>query len=108
MRIARGCQVEGPHRSAGGLVDVHASLTGVVLPDGPPGQGQNIVAGNGRSPSQHSTQPSPQRSPSRSVAIEYERTAGDEDDWEPPANASRIEATSSLQAEPWSLTHFTA
>ena len=57
VRITRGGQVEGSHGAAGGLVDVRASLTGVVLPDGPPGQGQDVVAGHGRGPGQGGAQP---------------------------------------------------
>ena len=58
-RIARSGQVEGAHRSAGGLIDVHAPLTGVVLLDGPPGQGQDVVAGHGRGARQGRTHPRP-------------------------------------------------
>ena len=57
VRITRGSQVEGSHGSAGGLVDVHASLTGVVLLDDLPGQGQDVVAGHGRGPGQGGAQP---------------------------------------------------
>ena len=61
VRIARGGQVEGAHGSAGGLVDVRVPLAGVVLPDGPPGQGQDVVAGHGRGACQGRAQPRPRR-----------------------------------------------
>ena len=57
--IARGSQVESSHGSAGGLVDVHVSPTGVRLLDGPPGQGQDVVAGYGRGACQGRAQPRP-------------------------------------------------
>ena len=57
VRIARGSQVEGAHGAAGGLVDVHTSLTGVVLFDDLPGQGQDVVAGHDRGPGQGGAQP---------------------------------------------------
>ena len=60
-RIAWGGQVEGAHGAAGGLIDVRTPLTGVVLPDGLPGQGQDVVAGHGRGACQGRAQPRPRR-----------------------------------------------
>ena len=82
MRIARGGQVEGAHGAAGGLVDVCAPLTGVVLPDGLPGQGQDVVAGQGRGACQGRAQPRPRRGLTLGVGVEDERAAGDQNDRE--------------------------
>ena len=59
VRITHSGQVEGSHGSAGGLVDVRASLAGVLLPDGLPRQGQDVVAGHGRGSRQGRAQPRP-------------------------------------------------
>ena len=57
-------------------------LTGVVLPDGPPGQGQDVVARHGRGACQGRAQPRPRRGLALGDVVEDERAAGDQHDRE--------------------------